>query len=224
MGWSVRDRHSRDGYAMKVAVTGATGFVGKHVLRALSARAEVEVTASSRNPAPPGSLPIGVHHVALNMTMPSPDDYDRLGRPDVLIHLAWSGLPNYKSLHHFETELPSQYTFLRHLVDAGLPSLFVTGTCYEYGMQCGPQHESMVSAPCNPYAFAKTALRQQLEYLSSLKNVKLTWARLFYMFGRWSTQVARADGQRDAPIWRRGAGAIPKMRWVRNRGRGICRG
>lgn len=168
---------------MKVAVTGATGFVGRHVLRTLSTRAGVEVTASSRNPVPPGSLPIGIRHVALDVAAPSPDDYDRLGRPDVLLHLAWSGLPNYRSLHHFETELPSQYSFLRCLVEAGLPSLFVAGTCYEYGMKCGVMHESMVSTPCNPYAFAKNALRQQLEYLCLQKEVKLIWARLFYMYG-----------------------------------------
>ena len=41
------------------------------------------------------------------------DAFERIGRPDVLIHLAWGGLPNYRSLHHFEGELPAQYRFLR---------------------------------------------------------------------------------------------------------------
>jgi dTDP-6-deoxy-L-talose 4-dehydrogenase (NAD+) len=56
---------------------------------------------------------------------------------DVLLHLAWDGLPNYRSLRHFEQELPAQYAFLRSVIAAGLKSLMVTGTCFEYGMQSG---------------------------------------------------------------------------------------
>jgi nucleoside-diphosphate-sugar epimerase len=169
---------------MKVAVTGATGFVGRHVVRELLSRPGIEVTASSRN-APEASMPMpaGLRHVTLDIAAPTPRDYERLGSPDVLVHLAWSGLPNYRSLHHFESELPAQYAFLRSLVAAGLPSLFVTGTCYEYGMRCGEVGESLEPQPSNPYGFAKDALRRQLEFLRSSARFELTWARLFYTFG-----------------------------------------
>ncbi len=168
---------------MKIAVTGASGFIGRHVLPALSAASSVEVVASSRSEVPVQNLPAGVRHVNLDIGSPSHTDYDRLGRPDVLVHLAWAGLPNYRSLHHFETELPRQYAFLRSLVEAGLPSLLVAGTCYEYGMRCGELDESMTAQPANPYAYAKNALRQQLEFLRSKVAFKLTWARLFYVYG-----------------------------------------
>jgi dTDP-6-deoxy-L-talose 4-dehydrogenase (NAD+) len=175
---------------MKVAVTGATGFVGRHVLRELARRAGVEVTASSRHAAPADALPGGVRHVALDLATPSPDDYDKLGRPDVLVHLAWSGLPNYRSLHHFETELPRQYQFLRSLLQAGLPGLFVAGTCYEYGMRCGEMHESLPASPANPYAFAKAALLRQLEFLRNTTHFHLTWGRLFYMHGEGQAKTS----------------------------------
>ena len=188
---------------MKIAVTGATGFIGRHVLRTLSTRAGVEVTASSRNPVPPGSLPIGIRHVVLDVATPSPDDYDRLGRPDVLLHLAWSGLPNYRSLHHFETELPRQYSFLRSMIQSGLQTLFVAGTCYEYGMTNGELVESVEATPSNPYAYAKIALRQQLQFLRVSHPFALTWARLFYMYGNGQpaaslfTQLATAVNRGD---------------------------
>ena len=169
---------------MKVAVTGATGFVGQHVLRALAARAGVHVVASSRHVPAASMLPPGVRHVAMDLAEPSADDFDRLGRPDVLLHLAWTGLPNYRSLHHFETELPRQYAFLRSMVMAGLPSLFVAGTCYEYGMSSGEMQESLTSPPTNPYAYAKTALLRQLQFLRAASHFQLTWARLFYMYGQ----------------------------------------
>lgn len=168
---------------MKVAVTGASGFVGSHVVRALAALEGVELIASSRSPIAPDRLPAGVRHVAFDIASASGDAHARLGAPDVLVHLAWGGLPNYLSPHHLESELPAQYRFLRAMVEAGLPSLLVTGTCYEYGMQSGELDESMAGAPGNPYAQAKAALREKLELLQASVPFALTWARLFYSWG-----------------------------------------
>lgn len=167
---------------MKIAVTGASGFLGHHVVREFAAREGLEIVATSRSDTR-ASLPKNVRHVKLDIATGSPDHYDALGRPDSVVHLAWSGLPNYKSLHHFETELPMQYAFLSSLIRAGLPSLLVTGTCYEYGMQCGELHESAAAAPANPYALAKDALRRQLEFLCAKEEARFVWSRLFYMYG-----------------------------------------
>lgn len=109
--------------------------------------------------------------------------FDLIGRPDVLIHLAWGGLPNYNSLRHFQEELPAQYRFLKALVESGLKNLLVTGTCSEYGMQYGPMREDSEARPTSPYGFAKDALRRQLEFLQQTKPFNLTWARLFYLYG-----------------------------------------
>lgn len=167
---------------MKVAVTGATGFIGRHVIAELEARS-VESIALVRNQATKSLGHFGSRVVSLDLHHPPSDAYELMGRPDVLIHLAWSGLPNYKSLHHFEQELPAQYRFLKSLVESGLQNIVVTGTCFEYGMQSGPLSEDVAPRPSNPYGFAKNALRCQLEYLKSAHPFHLTWARLFYLYG-----------------------------------------
>lgn len=166
---------------MRIAVTGASGFIGGHVLRALAARGGAELTGVDR--VEPRTPIAGVAHATLDLGSATAADYDRIGRPDMLVHLAWGGLPNYLSLHHFEQELPTQYRFLRAMVDAGLPAMLVTGTCYEYGMVDGELAEDRIPAPANPYAFAKTALLTQLRYLQQQAPFALTWARLFYMWG-----------------------------------------
>jgi nucleoside-diphosphate-sugar epimerase len=166
----------------KVAVTGASGFIGRHVLTELAGH-PVEVIAATRNAAKLVDVAKNVHVVELDLATPQLGDYDRLHNPDVLIHLAWAGLPNYKSLHHFETELPQQYLFLQGLVEAGLPALLVTGMCFEYGMQSGALSEDFTPLPGNPYGYAKDALRRQLEFLRGQKPFALTWARLFYLYG-----------------------------------------
>lgn len=160
---------------MKVAVTGASGFIGRHVVAALAA-AGAEVIAVGRSVE-------GVNAVALDIHDAPSDAFVRMGSPDVVVHLAWAGLPNYKSLHHFESELPAQYRFLSGLVRAGLRRLVVTGTCFEYGMQSGALSENMPAIPNNPYGFAKDALRRELQYLQATLPFELVWARLFYMYG-----------------------------------------
>lgn len=166
---------------MKIAVTGASGFIGRAVLAELSRR-NIAVVACSRSGT--GALPGAAQRtVALDLHEAPADAFERLGRPDTVIHLAWSGLPNYRSLHHVDSELPAQYRFLSSLVEAGLQSLVVAGTCFEYGMQSGPLGEDLPTRPENPYGFAKDALRRELEFLKASRPFALTWARLFYLYG-----------------------------------------
>jgi dTDP-6-deoxy-L-talose 4-dehydrogenase (NAD+) len=168
---------------MKVAVTGARGFIGRHVLVEL-ARRGVDVIATQRpGVVPEPSAAANVRWVSLDIAKPPEDSFAALQRPDVLLHLAWDGLPNYRSLHHFETELPRQYNFLSNVIRNGLPALVTVGTCFEYGRQSGALAASLPTRPDNPYGLAKDVLRKKLQYLKGVHPYRLTWARLFYMYG-----------------------------------------
>jgi len=172
---------------MRVALTGASGFVGRHVLAEL-VRQQFEVIAITRNAATLSGLNTPCQIVEMDIVRPVSDCFEQLGCPDVWIHLAWDGLPNYNSLHHFEEELPAQYRFLKRLVRSGLRSLVVTGTCFEYGMQSGPLNEGLETRPTTPYGLAKDTLRRQLEYLRQDQPFALTWARLFYLYGEGQSE------------------------------------
>jgi nucleoside-diphosphate-sugar epimerase len=185
--------------AMEIAVTGASGFIGRYVLAEL-ARQKVKVVAVTRDANHLSGFGIAGRVVEMDLAAPGADCFDRLGRPDVLIHLAWDGLPNYKSLHHFETELPWQFRFLKTVVEAGLPSLLVTGTCFEYGMQSGALSEDLLTQPANSYGYAKDALRRQLEFLKGVKPFNLTWARLFYMYGEGQPVTSLYPKLREAVL------------------------
>ncbi len=168
---------------MRIAVTGALGFVGRYVLAELLQR-DVNVVATFRPGNKHRCIKVDeVCWVPVDIRKPPEHCYQVLGEPDVLLHLAWGGLPNYRSLHHFETELPLQYQFLSGLIRGGLPSLVSVGTCFEYGFQSGPLAADLETRPANPYGFAKDTLRKQLEYLKGIHLFNLTWARLFYMYG-----------------------------------------
>ena len=187
---------------MHIAVTGATGFLGRHVVPALLARG-ARVTAMVRVTSAPRPWLEGCSVTHLDIGESRSDAFDRLGRPDCVIHLAWHGLPNYNSTHHFETELPRQYAFLKNLVVGGLKRLVVTGTCFEYGMQSGALAETHPTCPSNPYGFAKDSLRREIEFLKLSFPFSFAWARLFYtygdgqpetsLFGQFQRAVARGE-------------------------------
>jgi len=170
---------------MKVIVSGASGFVGGHVVSELLRR-DHQVTALVRDLEKTEQFAWGsqVRFVAWDIHSSKRLNLHEVGVPDVLIHLAWSGLPNYKERFHFETNLPAHYHFIKSLVEQGVSQVMVAGTCFEYGMQEGCLSESMFADPQNPYALAKDSLRKFLQCLQRDISFTLQWTRLFYMYGR----------------------------------------
>ena len=172
---------------MKVLVTGATGFIGNYVVKELLKKINTVIASSvDKQKALKFSWVDAVTYIPFSLD--SFDDtinyYQFFRQPDVVIHLAWEGLPNFKSSFHEEINLPRHYSFLTNLVQNGLPDLTVTGTCFEYGMQEGCLSENMSALPDNPYGRAKDRLRKKLEEFKTNNPFSFKWIRLFYMYGK----------------------------------------
>jgi len=170
---------------MKVLVTGATGFIGSYVVNELL-KQQYHVIATSRNLDKAHSYEwfSQVEYIPCDLNVAQKNFFQSFQQPDLLIHLAWEGLPNYKDLFHLEKNLFSNYRFLKNIVENGLKSLVVTGTCFEYGMQCGALSENVETKPDNPYGLAKDTLRKFLEQLQKKCNFEFKWVRLFYVYGK----------------------------------------
>ncbi|MDT4329975.1 NAD-dependent epimerase/dehydratase family protein [Methylomonas sp. MED-D] len=167
---------------MKVLVTGASGFVGRHVVTHLLERGH-RVTALARDAGKAQGLVWFDRVEFLSGDVHADRLPDRLGQLDAVIHLAWPGLPNYRELFHFEQNLIGDYRFLKSLVEQGVGQLLVAGTCFEYGLRNGCLAEDLPTLPANPYALAKDSLRKFLQQLQRHHSFTLQWARLFYLYG-----------------------------------------
>lgn len=171
---------------MRILVTGASGFIGKHVVAALVKTGHtIIVTARSDKKIKEQPWFSSVLFIPFDI-----DDSNDEGntfryfhQPDLLIHLAWDGLNNFKSNIHFESILPKHYFFLKNYILGGGTHIVVTGTCLEYGIVEGCLHESMVTNPICSYGLAKDTLRKYLEQFNREYPFLLQWIRLFYTYG-----------------------------------------
>ena len=166
---------------MKIAIIGASGFIGTHIIPFLLKEEELEVVLAARNVNKLSAYSNTCKLVELDIYKKD-NFYQKLHKPEIILDLAWNYLSNYYAPEHFEKELSSHYHFIKQLVYSGVQSICVVGTCFEYGKLNGELSESMVTQPHTPYGYAKSALRQQLEFLQLQYSFNLTWMRLFYIY------------------------------------------
>ncbi len=162
----------------RVAVTGAGGYIGRHVVSALLDKG-ARVVAVDRV-----DSEVDSRAELLVTDIFSGDDnlFERMGRPDVVIHMAWRDGFAHNAESHI-VDLPAHYELIRNLVAAGLQHLVVMGSMHEVGY-----HEGAISedTPCNPgslYGIAKNALRQTAQMICDQNDVVFQWIRGFYVVG-----------------------------------------
>lgn len=173
---------------MKTVVTGATGFLGRHLVPLLARRGH-EVIAVSRTAGFP-DMP-GVRSLALDLKSPAAGERLFRGREaDALIHLAWQGLPDYSyvacrrnldmSLHVFEAA-----------AQAGVSRISAAGSCWEYRDPSGAVEEDAPLDSGSPFAGAKNALHAMLGGLAAERSFSFHWLRVFFAYG---------PGQRESSL------------------------
>ena len=110
LGWEICSFSTKiRNYLMKVFLTGSNGFIGKYVLRdCLSKNLDVVPTVKNIKNV---SKIYNFETKNLDIYKVNSNTFNDLGCPQNVIHLAWSGLPNYFSNRHFRNRVRSTIQF-----------------------------------------------------------------------------------------------------------------
>ena len=157
---------------MKILVTGASGFLGKNFLN--NTRHKDLFTLSTSN--------ITSHKIHKHIIGDLSDPRFIQGvlneKFDVVIHLAWIGLPQRTSEVNIQNSI--LYKSIMELIsESGITKNIFIGSCLEYGKLVGKVDEKTHGIEIDDFGRTKLELCQMAQKF----EIPYNWLRLFYTFG-----------------------------------------
>lgn len=170
---------------IKVLLTGANGFIGSHVAEELL-RQGYSLAALRR-------LGSDIKHCGsfseqvkwINWDQEGWQDKVRDFSPEVIIHIAWSGV-DAGSRNNWSRQLENlllQQQLLDIALALGIKRFIALGSQAEYGTLNACVDESFPAKPNTAYGAAKLATLEVLRSFCDLNGIRWYWFRLFSCFG-----------------------------------------
>ena len=154
---------------MKILITGGSGFIGIPVINTLIRNIDnVEILNLTRNTLDSNSQQLENYKCDLS----SPKTYlSRIEEfePEVFIHLAWEGIPDF-SLQMCTKNILLSIALIESVTKLkSCKKIIVTGTCFEYNNKIGVCNEYDTVIPKDYFTYAKKMILSFLE-LECSKN------------------------------------------------------
>ena len=198
---------------VRVLVTGASGFVGRHLASLLVASREYEVWGTGKTVLPPGSAIASKQFLTADLVGGLDPQFIAIAAPDVVVHLAGAASVG-RSWRYVEESLDSSVVgavaLHSAMRDAGvkLRRWIDIGSSEEYFPSELPLTEESLTLPTNPYGFGKLAQARTLQYLCSRDNIEFVHFRPFNHIGPgqslgfvipdWADQIIRLLREHNA--------------------------
>lgn len=167
---------------MRILLTGASGFLGRYVLRQLTQQGiDVVVVGRTRPTAYQGDFV-----EADLLLMDDGPAAVRSARATHLVHMAWYAEHGaYWGSPLNLRWLEASVRLVEAFCSAGGEKVVVAGTCAEYDWSYGYCREDMTPlTPASMYGTAKDATRRLLMAICNAHQVSLAWARIFLPYGQ----------------------------------------
>jgi dTDP-6-deoxy-L-talose 4-dehydrogenase (NAD+) len=170
----------------KVLLTGASGFVGKHVLACLHARGVAVKAVARPQSAANTAWPPGTEVIQTADLFAEPASWweEVAAGASRVLHLAWYVEPGVylRSPRNLDC-LAGTLAMAQGCARAGVSRFVGVGTCFEYDTNAGYLAIDTPIKPASPYAAAKAATHMALDAFFREAGIPFAWCRLFYLHG-----------------------------------------
>ena len=171
---------------MKILITGGTGFIGSHIVRAMVAAGHEVIALRRKNPAWPLRCTDFLNQIIwLDHDLPDWPQQAIAEKPAVIIHAAWAGV---SAAEREDWKLQATnlalFTDLLHIAGrANLKQFVAFGSQAEYGPINGRVDENHPCKPDTAYGATKLACLVLLKGFALQNKAACVWLRLFSIYG-----------------------------------------
>lgn len=170
-----------------ILLTGAAGFVGRQVLKALLGQSCAVKLVVREGQERTFENVDGIIEVvsSVDMFAESASWWENVCTGvDTIIHVAWYAEPGeyLQSPRNLEC-LKGSLAIATAGVKVGVRRIFGVGTCFEYDLTDGYLSIDTPLRPVTVYAATKAATYLTLKNYCSASNIEFGWGRLFYLYG-----------------------------------------
>lgn len=164
----------------RVLITGGTGFIGRATCRVLQLYGlEAGIITRSRLSVSSGFIKIFEGNI--KDIGPSLEEISAFN-PDCVLHLAWTGIPDFSFQQSLDNLNYSINFFEQILTSCQIKKIVVAGSCWEAGKTRGAVSPKDWG-PVDHFTWAKKSLFDWLTMKALNDKFLLHWARLYYVYG-----------------------------------------
>jgi nucleoside-diphosphate-sugar epimerase len=169
----------------RILVTGATGFIGRHVIPLLIEK-DFEVHGVYFGDSSPSPVPGCKFHKVNILDSESSGTFLSDLRPDYLLHLAWEARPGiyWTSSTNLDWAQASAILFRQFFLKGGRRGVSA-GTCAEYRWGGRRLYSERTTAlkPATLYGACKLGFAQMIDAYARQEGYSFAWGRVFFTFG-----------------------------------------
>lgn len=164
---------------MRIFITGGTGFIGRHLIKKFEdSKHQVLILSRKTNR----------DYKNINFLKGNLSDISKVEKPlrefkpEVVIHLAWEGIPDYGPANSLKN-LNQGIELFKLLAEIGCKKVLACGSLWEYGNSTGKVSEKTPITPLNSFTTIKNSLNILGREIFREIGIEFLWLRIFFVYG-----------------------------------------